>query len=331
MEGEGLESKDIFTRHLEGRCTDEERESLAIAADTLLKALQAGQGLDVAGVMITGDLMLDRLPAEPVNVQAIQSPRIRDILKKEGLQEVRMIKGPFSIRHSLVRGSLATNLRQGYLLVDGPVVMTGTTFQRSVDFSRMMFVEPVDFSEVVILHEGFFIKAVFDRGGRFEKTAFGTHSRFHKAIFGGATTFLRAGFSGLAEFLEVGFEKEASFSRTYFKMGTGFSGSRFGGPLDFSESLFEKEVYFRFTVFEDDVYFRRTTFRSTADFTNAKFGAVRDFTKVLFEVQPTFAGTKLQNLNQSLKGLQDPRIQYGIFVALLIFTLVFIFILKKRA
>ncbi len=331
VEQEGSDSEGVMVRHLAGRCSQDDREGLAISAETLLEALQAGQGVDLEGVVVNGDLMLDRLPLEPVNLEDLPSPLIREALTREGLKEVRVIKGPLIIRDADVRGSLATNLIAGeFLLIKGPVIMTGTTFQRSLDFSRTAFYQPIDFSGASILHEGFFIRALFNADADFEKTAFGTHSRFHKAVFGGKASFTRAGFNGLAEFLEVTFKKEAGFSRTVFKMGTGFSGSQFLHVLDFSEATFEREAYFRFTKFEGDAYFRRSTFRNTADFTQAKFGGVSDFTKVMFQVPPLLAGTKIPAGERPLRGLQDSRFQVGILILLFVFVVVFLLLFRRN-
>ena len=318
-----------LTRHLGRDCTAQEREAQAVTAAELLAAFRSGKVVDLSGVVLTGDLMLDELPLVFVKTLDVLSPRVQDAILKQRLQQVRVISGPILIRNSLVRGRIATNLKEGYLVVKGPVTMTGTTFERSVDFSHAAFAGSVDFSEAVLLREGFFIRALFSQAARFEKTAFGVHSRFHKAVFSETVTFLRAGFNGLAEFLEVTFEKDASFSRTYFKLGTGFSASRFRGVLDFSEAMFEREAFFLFTVFEGDAYFRRTTFRALADFTDAEFMGVNDFAKVFFQIEPRFIRTKMSGTNQSPGGLHDPRFLYGIAAALLIFTILFVLFLRK--
>lgn len=318
-----------LTRHLGKDCTAQEREAQAVTAAELLAAFRSGKGVDLSGMVLTGDLMLDELPLVFVKTLDVLSPRVQDAILKQRLQQVRVISGPILIRNSLVRGRIATNLKEGYLVVKGPVTMTGTTFERSVDFSHAAFAGSVDFSEAVLLREGFFIRALFSQAARFEKTAFGVHSRFHKAVFSETVTFLRAGFNGLAEFLEVTFEKDASFSRTYFKLGTGFSASRFRGVLDFSEAMFEREAFFLFTVFEGDAYFRRTTFRALADFTDAEFMGVNDFAKVFFQIEPRFIRTKMSGTNQSPGGLHDPRFLYGIAAALLIFTILFVLFLRK--
>lgn len=319
-----------FTRHLGKGCTGQEREAQAVPAGELLAAFKRGTGVDLVEVVVKGDLRLDELPLVSVSTLDIPSARVREVLRTQQVNEVRMIAGPISIRDSLVRGVIMANVKDGFLLVRGPVTMSGTTFERSVDFSRTAFLGPVDFSEAIILHEGFFIQAVFDQATRFEKTAFGVHSRFHRALFGDTATFRRAGFNGLAEFLQVQFEKDASFAQTYFKMGTGFSGSRFRGLLDFSEAVFEREAFFTFTVFEGDAYFRRSTFRADANFADAEFKGVDDFSKAFFNIQPRFARTKTSGARSSPRGLQDPRVQYGIAAALLIFALVFVFFLRRE-
>lgn len=330
LERERPDQPMMFVRHLGSECTERERAAQAIKAEDVIAALKAGRGVDIDGAMIAGDLFFDALP--PVKAEAIsnQPSLLRDALRAQQITEVRRLAGPLAITHSVVRGTIGTRLKAGYVVVQGPVTLTGTTFERLADFSRMVFLGPVDCSEAVFLSQAFFIQALFAQPARFEKTAFGLHSRFHRSVFSGPVSFLRAGFSGLAEFLEVTFEKEASFSRAYFKMGTGFSGSRFGGILDFSEALFEREAFFTFAVFEQDAYFRRSTFRGTADFSDAQFKGIDDFSKVMFDVQPSFARVKASGARPAPGSLQDPRMLYGIAAILAVFTVVFLWSMRGR-
>ncbi|MGH7167038.1 MAG: pentapeptide repeat-containing protein, partial [Nitrospiraceae bacterium] len=319
-----------FLRHLGKDCSERDRDTHAVGAGELLTALKEGRGVDLAGVAITGDLRLDELPLVAVETLAIPSPRVQAAILKSNAKTIRVIPGPISIRNSVMRGLLATNVKDGLLLVKGPVTMTGSTFERAVDFSRTAFLGSVDFSEAVLLREAFFIEGLFDQAARFEKTAFGAHARFHKAQFADTVTFHRAGFSGPAEFIQVSFDKDARFSQTYFRMGTGFSGSHFHGPLDFSEAVFDRAAYFMFTVFDGDAYFRRATFRGEANFADAQFKGVDDFSKVFFNVEPRFTRTKVSGARPSPGGLQDPRFLYGIAAALLVFSAAFILMLRKR-
>ncbi|MBM4124099.1 MAG: hypothetical protein FJ246_03950 [Nitrospira sp.] len=319
-----------FSLHLGKECSEQEREAQAVSAVELLAVLNEGRGIDLVGVTVTGDLSLDQLSLRRAEAVADLPPPIREAIRRQGLKEVRVIAGPMSIRDSVVRGKVGSQLKDGVVIAAGPVTMTGTKFERAVDFSQTAFAGPVDFSNAILLNEGFFIGSLFLRAATFEKTAFGTHTRFHKAQFLEAVTFHRAGFSGLAEFIQVSFEKAADFSRTYFKMGTGFSGSRFGGMLDFSEALFEREAFFMFTVFEQDAYFRRVTFRGETSFSDSEFKGLDDFSKTFFNTQPRFDRAKISGAPPKPGGLQDPRVLYVIAAALFAFTLLFVFVLRRR-
>jgi uncharacterized protein YjbI with pentapeptide repeats len=330
MERERADQPAVFIRHLDQGCTDQERDAQAIKADDVVAALKAGKAVDIAGALIVGDVLFDGLPTvKAATLDGVPS-LVQEALRARPAAEVRRIAGPITITRSVVRGVIGTQLKDGYIVMEEPVTMAGTTFERAADFSRTAFLGPADFSEAVFLSQAFFIQALFAHPAQFEKTAFGPHSRFHRAVFGEPVTFHRAGFNGLAEFLEVTFEKEASFSRAYFKMGTGFSGSRFRGILDFSEALFEREAFFTFAVFEQDAYFRRATFRGTADFSDARFKGLDDFSKVLFTVEPRFARVQAGGPRPTPGGLQDPRMLYGIAAVLFVFTLLFLASLRKR-
>ena len=55
-----------FTRHLSAGCTEQEREARAVDAAQLLQAFREGKGIDLSGVIVRGDLMLDLLPVGPL-------------------------------------------------------------------------------------------------------------------------------------------------------------------------------------------------------------------------------------------------------------------------
>jgi uncharacterized protein YjbI with pentapeptide repeats len=329
MERERADQPAVFTRHLGPDCTEQEREAQAVRADEVLAAVKQGRGVDIAGAMIAGDLFFDALPAVTIEAVPDLPAAVREALRARQIAEVRRL-GPIIITRSVMRGAIGSTLKDGAMLVQGPVVLTGTTFERAADFSRTVFLGPVDGSDAVFLSPALFVQARFTQPVLFERTAFGPHSRFHRSVFGGPVSFLRAGFNGLSEFLEVTFEKEASFSRAYFKMGTGFSGSRFGGILDFSEAVFEREAFFTFTVFEQDAYFRRSTFRGTADFSDARFEGLDDFSKVLFDAQPNFSRVQVSEARRTPGGLQDPRVMYGIAALLAVFTLGLLWSLRGK-
>jgi uncharacterized protein YjbI with pentapeptide repeats len=313
-----------LTLSLSADCTDAEREDRAVEAALLMDAFNRGKNVDLSGVVIRGDLLLDALEIAPVpqelkGVAAIES------------KEVRVVQGGLSIIDSFVRGAIRHQSTQGQLVFRGPVTFTGTRFEQTVDLSRSVFMQPVLLSGAIFLRESYFVQARFLSDVIGEKTAFGIHTRFHRARFYGPATFQQSGFSGLAEFLEVEFERDANFSRTYFKLGTGFSGSRFRGMADFSESLFDREAFFPFVIFEGDVFFRRATFRSTADFSNAEFQGRDDFAKVLFEGHPEFSGVKRTGSAKGPLGLENPNVQYAITLSLLLFSaMLIVYLIKSK-
>lgn len=317
-----------FTVQVPKSCSELERDTQAVSATDLLKAITAGRDVDVTGAIILGDLTLDRLASAPLGSVRLP-PKVREQFTAMQVSRVHVLKGAVSIRNSRIRGVVKSGMGRNAVLVQGPFSMTDTIFEQGVDLSRTVFLESVDFSGTVFLQQAFFIEAIFDQPSSFEKTAFGPHTRFHKAVFGDAVTFHRAGFNGLSEFIQVQFAKDVRFSQTYFKMGTGFSGSRFHGVADFSEATFDREAYFSFGVFEGDAYFRRVTFRAEANFDDAQFLAIDDFSKTWFNIEPRFIRAKVHRAEAIPKGLQNPRVLYVIAAALLAFSLIFAFVLRK--
>lgn len=321
----------VMVRHVQGTCSPEEKMALAVSVDEVLTALQGGKGVDLKGIVLSGDLLLDQLPLQPFDPAVVRHAAIVQRFEDESVSEVRAIQGPFSVEDVDVQGVMATNLTaSGYVVVQGPVSLRGTTIRRSIDLSRVVFLERADFSSMHVGHEGLFLRAAFARDADFTRTVFGTHSRFHQALFLGPAAFTDARFPGLAEFLQVSFDGEAGFSRTRFVQGTGFSGSRFRGASDFSEARFERDVYFRFTEFQGSAHFQRAVFRSTADFTEAQFQADADFRSVVFEKPPEFSGVELPEGLDNREGFQHAEYHTLIVSLTLLFLLVVAWSFRKN-
>jgi uncharacterized protein YjbI with pentapeptide repeats len=324
------ETREALVKHLSNGCTEDERRAHAVQADEVLRAIGQGRAVDLDGVVMVGDVLLDQLPLTPVPTSD-QNPPIRELLASRRVKDVRVVSQPIAIRDSRIEGTIATRLKEGYVLMRGPLTMTGTTFEGMLDLSHMLFNEPVNLSDAVFRREAYFIHAVFTQPARFERTAFGVHTRFHRARFADKVTFERAGFNGLAEFLEVTFEKESSFVRSHFTMGTGFSGARFNGVADFSDTVFGREAFFLFTHFDGDAHFRGTTFRGQADFSDAEFHGSDNFSSVSFAADPLFQRAKLSGSPPARGALQRSQYFYGMAASFLVFTVLLVWVLRKRS
>ncbi|MDO8546141.1 MAG: pentapeptide repeat-containing protein [Nitrospirales bacterium] len=326
----------LFVRHFSPDCSKPERAAQAVQAAEVLQALKAGMGVSIRNAVVSGDLLLTQLPAVPVASVTLPDS-VRAGLAQSRVMEVRVIRGLFSIRDSVVDGILDTQLKPDMVehrilgdrvVIQGPVAFRGTTFTKTVDLSRTIFLGPVESDQAVFLGEALFLSCIFDQKATFEKTAFAGNTRYYQTVFHEPVTFLRAGFNGLTNFLSVTFRKESSFSRAYFKLGTGFSGSTFEGISDFSEALFEKNAFFSHAVFAADTYFRRAVFRGEVNFSDADFKAKDDFAKVFYQQEPNFTRARFANPRSSV-GFENPVLLAIVAGALAVFLIAFIVILKK--
>jgi hypothetical protein len=321
--GQGL------VRHLDKACTKQDREARSVQAAEILEALKQGRDVDLSGVIITGDLYLEHLPIKPADqVLPTVSPEDRQTIESLGRQAIRLVSGTVSIRDSEVRGRLMNRTKDETLVIAGPVILSGTTFQEAVDLSRTVFLGIVDCSATSFSKESYFVQGRFQQPALFTQTVFGPHTRFHRSVFAGAANFYHARFNGLTELLEVSFEQGASFSGARFLSGTGFSGSRFNGIGDFLEAQFQGDVYFLFARFEQEARFRGTAFRATADFSDAVFADGQDLRQALFAKPP--------QLPASMRG-ETPvpaasptwMAQYGVSLAFLLLSLLLVVFLFK--
>ena len=317
--------------HLEGLCFPTDQREWAVKGTDILEALAAGRNLDIQGVLVADDVMLDQLPLQLIADVSHIPQHIQEDLQQRGLKQIRVVSGAITIRDSQVEKVFATNLVDDVLVILGKVDVSGTTFLQSMDFSKIIFVKPVVFSNVNVEHEGFFIGAQFEDSVDFSHTNFGTHSRFHKAVFHGPVTFSEAHFKGVAEFLEVEFQRTANFSQATFLGGTGFSGSVFHGPVDFSEVKTKQEIYFRFSEFKDQIDLRHAQFQNVVDFSNSRFDGEHNFLDAEFAVQPDFAASNISvDVSISRRGLSRQS-QWIILGGLVIVAGLYLWITKKDA
>jgi hypothetical protein len=291
VETGGKVSTTAFTLRLSDTCTEAERHARAVSAQDLLRALASGKGIDLTGVVIQGDLLLDELPAQKVEA-------VRDLLSEDrrilgGLndEQVHVIQGPFVIKNARVRGRIVNRLKQGYLLITGPVVLADTRFEGALDLSRTVFLGLVDGSRATFEQESYFVQDRFMHGAMFSEARFGPHARFHRSTFAGPALFRGAAFQGLTEFLEVVFEQDANFSHASFHMGTGFSGAHCRGKCDFSFAQFDREAFFLFARFDRPVTFASARFGSQIDFSDASFKERDDLAQATFAHQPLLTRT----------------------------------------
>jgi len=312
----GLE--EVFWIHVDGYCSMTDRREMAASGSDLLAALEQGKSVDLLGVVVSGDVLLDRLSLHPVADLPEFPKAVQENLAQRGVEAIRFIPGSITIRESQFDRVFATNLSEGALVILGEMDLRDSVFVQSIDFSKTIFVEPVTVNGMRVDFEGFFIGAQFLQAADFSQVMFGTHSRFHKAIFQAPVTFADAQFKGVAEFLEVSFNSEANFSNVGFDSGTGFSGSIFRGLADFSGSVFGHEIYFRFSEFRDNVKFAGADFRKVVDFSNSKFANPADLSGASFLIRPESAGSNLQLPDLSPNLWRSPAIQLTIAVCLLL-------------
>ncbi|MDH5587918.1 MAG: pentapeptide repeat-containing protein [Nitrospirota bacterium] len=320
---------DTLWIHLDGFCFSADQREWAVTGADVLEALKAGKNLDLQGALVVDDVMLDQLPLRSVEDLPHLPRSIQGRLSQKGLKQVRVIPGAITIRDSQFEKVLATNLVDDVLVILGAVTISGTTFLQSVDFSKVMFVEPVVFSNVEVGYEGFFIGADFAQAVDFSHTVFGTHSRFHKAVFRAPVTFAEVQFKGVAEFLEVEFHQGANFSHTHFLSGTGFSGSVFDGPADFSGVKTAQEIYFRFSEFKEGVSFRQGHFPSVVDFSNSRFLGEHDFSGAEFSVSPDFTDSNI-SIDVPISRRRLNQQQWLLFGGLVILVGLYLWISKRR-
>ncbi|MFO0774027.1 MAG: pentapeptide repeat-containing protein [Nitrospiraceae bacterium] len=323
---------DLLFRHLPDSCTNAERETQAVPAAEILAALKSGKGIDLSGVVVTGDLLLDELPTVPVDRLSGVSESVTHAIKDLGGNETRVIRGPFSIQRSRVSGRIASRLAQGSLVVLGPHRLVDTEFGDLQDWSRTVFAAGFDWSGARFHREALAVRAQVVGEAVARKTHFGPHTRFHQSRFFGPVTFDGAQFNGLAEFLEVAFDQPVSFAKTVFAQGTGFSGSRFGSTVTFSGAHFLHEVFFPFAQFTGAARFDEARFDGPAEFGKAHFAALAAFDQAWFQVLPQWTTVTFQGERRlpTAAGDGPDLLQYVILLGTLGLALALFWLVLRR-
>ena len=289
VEGAGGSTGGALVKRLSSGCTQAEREVHAIDSATILESLNKGQPVDLTGVIVRGDLDFGRLSVQTAGGRHSAGS---DRPEQAGTEEVRPVRGAFTIRESVVVGAVRHQSSTGTLQFEGPVDFHGTTFKDGVDLSRSLFQGPVELAEAVFQKEAYFVQGRFMQGLGCRETRFGPHTRFHRSIFRGVVDCTGALFDGMAEWLEVTFEQPAVFERARFGSGTGFSGSRFMRQAGFPDAIFSRDTFFAFSVFEEAAVFAGAQFLGSVDFSDADFKKPDDLARVRFDQPPLLTRTR---------------------------------------
>ncbi len=317
-------------KKLASGCTSVEREAHAVDSVAILAALERGQSVDLAGVIVRGDLAFDRLPVQTVEPKPGRPSERQDSLRQASEQELRLVRGALTISDSVVQGAVHHRSAQGRLQFEGSVDLHGTTFKEGMDLSRSAFQGPVDLSRSVFQKEAFFVQGQFTQSLACRETKFGPHARFHRATFHGSVDCAGALFDGLAEFLEVTFQQQALFERARFGSGTGFSGSRFAQRASFHEAIFSRDTFFGFVVFEGIASFAGAQFLGRADFSDVEFRKPDDLAKARFDQPPLLMRTKRVAQDQPGAGTNSSMGQYAVTVGLLFLAAALVAYALKR-
>ena len=286
------ETKAGLVLHLGPDCTTDEREAHVVRGNAIVEAITQGGRVDLIGVIVRGDVILERLGTTSVRSKSgSRSPAARVDEPAEGGESLAVGEAVM-IRDSVVLGGVRHRSTAGKLRFDGPVDFQGTRFKAGVDLSRATFQDALDLSGAIFEKEALFVQGDFGRGMGCRDTKFGPSTRFHRSVFRGPVDCTGALFDGMAEWLEVSFEGTAAFERGRFGLGTGFSGSRFAQQAKFSDAIFSRETFFAFTKFEGNTVFAGAQFLGPADFSQAEFKERDDLSAVRFDQPPDFSQTK---------------------------------------
>ena len=308
-----------FMKHLSADCTKAEREAQAVSATNVMKAIAQGQAVDLAGVVLQGDLIFDQLPIQKSQIPRGLTPEQQAALSAMSDEEQRTVAGSLIIRDSVVDGALRHRSTKGTLEFEGTVDFRSTTFKDGVDLSRSVFQRGLTLDGALFEREAYFVQGHFAQGLRCAETKFGPHTRFHRSVFRGPVDCQGSLFNGMAEFLEIVCDAPVNFERARFGLGTGFSGAQFKKLANFSDTIFSREAFFAFVVFSGEARFSGAQFLQAADFSNADFKRGDDLAKVRFDQKPLTNGTKGIAQNETGSGGGQSRFQsYAVTLGLLL-------------
>ena len=311
-------------KHLGADCTGAEREANAVGAAAVMKAMTRGEAVDLIGVVVQGDLILDQLPLYKSQMPKGLTPEQQAALSALDAEELRMVPGPITIRDSIMQGALRHRSVKGTLQFAGPLDLQGTQFKDGFDLSRAVFQGAVTIDRAKFEREAYFIQGQFAQSFHCAETRFGPHTRFHRSVFHGAVDCQGSLFDGMTEFLEVVFEQPVQFDRARFGLGTGFSGAQFKKGVSFAEAIFSREAFFGFAVFAGNTQFAGAQFLQAADFSNAEFKRGEDLAKARFDQAPTMTGVKGLSQEGQGKGGKSQAMSYGVTLFFLLVAAVLV-------
>lgn len=278
------------------------------SADDVVKALQAGQPVELEHVRLTGALDLGRAGTPTLQadlpfprddqrrrLDAWLEERRRDHRASEALPgqaQFRAVGVPLSIRDSWIE-SIDGGAGHPLFFTEG-VDLRGTRIDGSVSLPGAIFREPVDLHGVRISRWVSFAGAHFDAGldlsraqftgpASFEAATFGTReisreiSRDRRRLTETPALFTGATFASAVSFHDAVFQSRADYQRTAFTTEADFSATRFQQRADFGHARFAGPLHAARAIFETDARFPNTAFGKSASFRQAEFRWRADF------------------------------------------------------
>src|SRR2546428_10950692 len=95
----------LFVRHFSQDCTKAERAAQAVPAREILEALKAGKGVSIRNGVVSGDLLLTRLPTAPLASVPLP-PSVLATMAGSSLAEARGVRGAVVVSQPIFGGRL---------------------------------------------------------------------------------------------------------------------------------------------------------------------------------------------------------------------------------
>jgi pentapeptide repeat protein len=254
----------------------------AVSATSLVKRLSQGEVVDLAGIIVSGELDLR-------SVQAVRSPfrcigcvftggiLARDVIFQRILDlSGSRIDGSLDGRGAVFQsGFLFRGTADSQAEFSGPANLAQATFGDGTGFDRATFAGPSDFTGARFLGESSFADALFQADAVFDDVSFAGNTLFSSPTLDETGTSESAAscpdpvvgaFLGAASFNRAAFRATADFRQRCFVGEANFQSATFGKRADFALTSFLSGASFDGASFESDGAFLASTFGTNASF-----------------------------------------------------------------
>jgi hypothetical protein len=225
-------------------------------------------GLDISNSTILGSFNGNDLGLQvPLYAESLSL-----MFTQDELLQIKRDRRRLSQLTQLSRSLLGTPASEVQIsILRGPIKMTQTRFEGTVNFNNTFFLNTLDASGAEFSGNTEWSETRFSQSAQFNSAKFKGFTQFRGSIFSDKANFNRVDFQDSVNFTGSIFEKSGIFHQTQWQKLANFSRVQWLGNADFSQGQFGDRLLFTNDKFSQSLFLNGANFTQLASFREAEF------------------------------------------------------------